>query len=183
MILNIRKSKDNVWGFPETFKKYSYDGIGYVEVNAVVTTDGELSAPYVYRAEQFIPASKIDEEMGIEKYIKAKKPFYSLLNDGFVVTIRAGVDFINKKHLPEKTSYSVYNISKLSSKDINSGSIQLVGILELPENVKSLLDKLSVQVAECNGNRVAYLKSRFRDYTENAEEGLEVTEEDEVIEE
>lgn len=161
MVIKVRRSKDNVWGFPETFKSYIYDGMGYVEVSAVVTPTGELSSPYVYRGEQFIPASQIDEEMGIEKYIKAKKPFYSLLNDGFIVTIRAGVDFINKKFLPEKTSYSVYNIGKISNNDINFGEIQLVGILELPENVRNLLDKLSEQVAKCNGDRVAYLKGRF----------------------
>lgn len=161
MIINARKSKDNVWGFPETFKKYSYEGIGYVEVTAVVNPLGELASPYVYRGEQFIPAAKIDEEMGIEKYIKAKKPFYCLLNEGFIVTIRAGVDFLNKEYLPDKTSYSVYNICNFSNTDINSASIHLVGILELPENVKYLLDRLSQQVAECYGDRVAYLKGRF----------------------
>lgn len=184
MVIHVRRSKDNAWGFPETFKKYSYEGIGYVEVLAVVNPMGELSEPYVFRGEQFIPASQIDEEMGIEKYIKAKKPFYCLLSDGFIVSIRAGVNFITGEFLPEKTSYTVYNVRSTSYTSINAGTIQLMSILELPENVKELLDGLSKKVADCGGDRIAYLKSRFSESIEGVDDmGMEVSESQEFIEE
>lgn len=169
-VVNVRCSKDNMWGFPETFKKYSYEGVGYVEIVGVVTPEGKLSEPFVFRGGEFIPASQIDSEMGIEKYIKAKKPFYSRLNDGFIVTIRAGADFTKKEFLPERTSYTVYRIEMVNG-DNSNAQIRLVSILEVPGQVCEMLMNLAMEVAGCWGDRAAYLRSRF------VESGEEETEE------
>lgn len=184
MVIHVRKSKDDIWGFPESFNTYFYGSKGYVKVTAVVTPEGKLSEPYVFRGEKFIPAKEIDKEMGVEKYIKAKKPFYCLLNDGFIVSIKAGVDCTTGEYLPEKTSYSIYNISKTSGSSINSGEIQLVGILELPQQIRDLMEKLARDVASCRGNRIQYLKSRFSEddsskNEDSMEEDMTVSAEDE----
>ena len=161
MLLKIRKSKDNVWGFPESFSVYNYEGVGYIKILGVITPMGTLAQPYVFRAETFIPASVIEEEMGIEKYLKAKKPFYCLLSDGFIAEIRTGVDFVNNKYLPEKSSFNIYMVARSSEASINDGAIQLINVLEIPEKVTLLMSRISEGIAASGGDRATFLRSRM----------------------
>lgn len=99
MELKVRNSKDNEWGFVEGFKVWRWDNKGYVEAVVGVTVDGNFTKPYVRRGGDFIPLSEIEESIGIDKYIKAKKPFYSLLKDCFVVRVRVGMNFLQGKQM------------------------------------------------------------------------------------
>lgn len=161
MNLNIRKGESGEWGFVESFENYRYNDKGTVTVLLVVTHEGKLSTPYVFRGGDFIPASVIHEEMGIEKYLKAKKPFYSRLSDGFIVKLKAGTDFLSGEHVPENTSYEVYQISKTVAVSVNQGRLTVRKLLEIPDKVKDLMTELAVEVAKCKGNRETFLLSRI----------------------
>lgn len=160
MEVTIRRDKENTWGFVESFSIYGYKGKGAITVTAVVTPEGDLASPYVLRGNLFIPLSQIDEEMGIEKYIKAKKPIYSRLQDGFLVKIRAGYDFETRQFLLDSSQYSVYSILEKSIQD-NEGTLKLSPILEIPEKLDTLMKNLAEQVSKCGGIRYNYLKNRL----------------------
>lgn len=161
MEVTIRKSKDNQWGFVETFNVYRYLECGSVTVTVVVTQEGKLATPYVLRGEEFIPAKQIEEELGLEKYIKAKKPFYCNLADGFIVSIKAGVNYVTGEFLPDTSNYIVYSLSEKSNMTTNSGVLHLKRVLNIPEQIDTLMMKLSKEVASCLGDRYNYLKSRI----------------------
>jgi len=148
----IRKSKDDKWGFVESFNVYKYAGCGSISVTVGISPEGKLVVPYVFRGEEFIPAQVIDEEMGIEKYIKAKKPFYSNLSDGFVATIKAGVNFETGAFIPETTNYIAYKVSereRVNQISQREYSLKLQRLLEIPESVDTLMTELAKQIASC----------------------------------
>lgn len=161
MELAVRKSKSGIWGFAEQYKAYRYGDIGSITIIAVVNSNGEFAKPYVFRGEEFIPASQIEEEMGIKKYLNAKKPFYSRLNDGFIVKIRAGIDYRDNSFVPDNTCCEVYTVNKASQSSLSKGIINLHRILELPEQMTSLLNHLSKELVSIGNDREAFLKSRF----------------------
>lgn len=160
MDLNIKKGESNIWGFAETFQIYRYDDKGTITVTLVVSHEGRLSNPYVFRGGDFVPASQIHEEMGIQKYLKAKKPFYSRLSDGFIVKLRVGTNFLTGEYIPETSVHDVFEISK-TSVQVNSGKLTVRRLLEIPDKVKELMEELSKEVAKCKGDRETFLISRF----------------------
>lgn len=160
MEVTIRKDKNNVWGFVEAFNIYRYIEKGTITVTVIVTPEGKLSAPYVLRGETFIPLSQIEKEMGIEKYIKAKKPIYSRLQDGFIAKIKAGYNYETDEFVEESSMYSVYSIADKNIQD-NEGVLTLSPILEIPDKLDMLMKNLSREVAECSAERYNYLKGRL----------------------
>lgn len=157
----IRKSMDNVWCFVEEFSVYRYIDKGSITVTVVVSPEGKLATPYIYRGEKFIPLSVIEEEMGIEKYINAKKPFYSNLADGFIAKIKVGLNFVTGEFLPEKSVYTIYSIGKTFDMKPSQGKLQLIRVLNIPEQVHELMLNLSKEIASCGGDRAKYLRSRM----------------------
>ena len=152
MKIVIRKSKDNQWGFVETFDYYRYGSTGSISVTVGITPDGKFAKSYIYRGEDFVLSEEIEKEMGIEKYIKAKKPFYSRLSDGFVATVKAGVNFDKGELILEKSDYVVYSISGMNGIERVSQrecSLQLIRLLEIPDQVDVLMKELIVQLASC----------------------------------
>lgn len=162
MDVKIRKSKDNVWGFVESFSSYQTVSTGNIKVVCAITPEGKLAEPYVFRDEQFIPLKQIDEEMGIEKYIKAKKPFYSNLSDGFIAFIKAGVDYVEEEFLPEKTDFVIYQVAGKELESPVKGVLHLKRVLDIPENLKVLMMNLAKEVSECYGDREVFLRRRMR---------------------
>lgn len=162
MRVKLKKGETTGWGMVETFQTYRYENHGTITVTAVVRGDGELAESFVYRGGDFIPASQIDNEIGIEKYIAAKKPFYMKLSDGFIVKIKAWVDYSKGKCDLSKSSFEVYSVA---DKDIavNTGTLLLTRVLNVPDTMTSLMNSLIRDVADCRGKRVQYIKSRFRD--------------------
>lgn len=164
MVLQVKKDSDNEWGFVENFSLYKYGDTGNITITGVVTPEGKLSTPYVLRGNTYIPLKTIEEEMGIEKYIKAKKPFYSRLSDGFIVQIKAGVNFDTGEFLEDKTSYVVYRVlrrKESTSGNANSCELELGRILEVTSELKELMLKLAKEVVLCKGDRELYLRSRL----------------------
>lgn len=160
MELKVKLDKNNKWGFVESFKQWNYMNKGYVEVIVGVTVEGNFTTPYVYRKGEYIPLRVIEEEMGIEKYIKAKKPFYSLMSDGFVVRLRSRVDFEKKEYLPEDSDFDVYSINTRMGK--KGDMVPMIRVREIPENINTLMtEKLLPELAKCFGDRTVFLRSRI----------------------
>lgn len=160
MDLTIRKGKDGVWGFVETYDVYRYSGKGYVSVLMCITPDLELSKPFAFRDESYIPLEQIEEEVGIDKYIKAKKPFYSVLGNGIIAQIKAGLNYETGEFIPEKTTYTLYKTVNTDS-EFSFGKIKLSPILEIPENINDAMIELASKVIIGKGDRLEFLKSRI----------------------
>lgn len=161
MKVTIRKSKDDKWGFVETYSVYSYLNKGSVTVTVGVTVDGTLTKPYVLRGEEFIPLSQIDEEMGIEKYIKAKKPFYSLLSDGFIAQLKVGVDFLTGEYLPDKSCYTIYKIANKKVVSSVECELSLVRLLDTTDKLNDLMISLSNEIATYKKDKELFLRKRL----------------------
>lgn len=160
MELKVRNSKDNEWGFVEGFKVWRWDNKGYVEATVGVTVDGNFTKPYVRRGGDFIPLSEIEETIGIDKYIKAKKPFYSLLKDCFVVKVRVGMNFITGETDEERSSFEVYTAN--TRKPHTEDTLPMMKIREVPDKVTELMQvKLMPLLGECGGDREKFLRSRL----------------------
>ena len=110
MQLTLRKDKDGRAGMVELFRIYKYIEDGSVSLRCAVKVNSDMSLslqePSVLRQNEFIPLAQIDEEMGIAKYIRAKKPFYSLLdNRTFVMYAKVAFTLENLVYLPEKSHF------------------------------------------------------------------------------
>lgn len=161
MLVKVRKGEETGWGMVESFQVYRYGDHGTVTITGLVGSDGKLTESYVYRGGDFIPASQIEEEMGVDKYIKAKKPFYMKLSEGFPVRVKASIDYTTGECVWEKSSCEVFKVTgrELS---LNYGSVRLTRILDIPEKMNPLMENIIREVANCKGNRLSYIKSRFR---------------------
>lgn len=160
MNVKIKKDKNNDWGMVESFQVYRYDSHGTITATVIVGVNGEIVKPYCFRKEEFIPASQIEEEMGIEKYIAAKKPFYSKVSEGFPVKIVAYIDFITGEIDRKKSYCDMFTVAS-TKVAVNSGSMCLSRILNMTESLERLCDGLIENVASCRGNREKFLKSRL----------------------
>lgn len=158
MILKVRKDDKGDWGFVEKYKKYRYTDKGYVEALGVVSVEGVFVKPYVFRAGEFIPADAIDSEVGIDKYIKAKKPFYSLVKDGFIVSVRAAISFTENKVLLEESSYDVYIMNAPVGK---CDEVSFKKVLDRSEKLDGLMIGPILTLGESFGDREAFLRSRL----------------------
>lgn len=157
----IRKSSDNDWGFVEEFNVYRYLECGSITVTLEIDVNGRMVSPYVLRGGEFVPISVIEEEMGIEKYINAKKPFYSKLGEGFIVKIKAGLNYVTGEFLPEKSTYIIYEAKGKSDMQPTQGKLQLSRVLEIPETLHNLMLEVSKQVVACQGDKAEFLRSRI----------------------
>lgn len=165
MEVNIKKDDNDRWGYVEQYSVYRTLETGNIKVVLSVSPEGKLSEPFVYRGGVFIPARQIDEEMGIEKYIRAKKPFYSLISDGFIVSIKAGWNFMTEEFLEDKSDFVIYHVSGKRIEE-NSGVLKLTRVLEIPDSLKDLMWEKCKEIAESDGDRVQLLRSRFREVGE-----------------
>lgn len=75
MILTLRKDNAERWGIVEKHNVYEYKGI-----TNVTHIFNLFSEPKVYKGGFFQSLTNIDESVGTEGYIRAKKPFYSMLD-------------------------------------------------------------------------------------------------------
>ena len=165
MVLELKCDEEGRFGFVEKYKPYAYD-TGAVKIMAIATVgkEGYLSAPYVYRRGSFELAKDIDDEMGIAKYLKAKKPFYSVLGTGnVIIEMRVAFDMKKKEYIKNKSSYSIFVIDKDSLACSKEG-IWTVNIRRMTSNVPELeswVDSVARKVAMYGSDREQFLKSRF----------------------
>ena len=159
MLVKARRSKENEWGFLEEFKTYNYDGKGYVKALTSVTMEGELAPAYVFKGEKFVPLKEIAEEVGIDRYIKAKKPFYSKIREGFVVVLTAKVDFNGKVYFPEESTYEVYTLNG-APEDISKG-LPFKKVLDVPKEFIDIVREPLKLLGESFGDREVFLRGRI----------------------
>ena len=167
MELVVRRGEQDKFGFSETFNRYRYIKNGNISmtigIESVESGQGfRLVKPYVWRAGSFIPLSQIDEEMGIHKYIGAKKPFYSVLGKGgYIVTLKVGLDYTTGDYLKDKSSYVIYTIRDIVKVDGEKDLLKLVSIPNVPEVVDANMHSLMAGIALSKGDREAFLRSRM----------------------
>lgn len=165
MEMIVRHGKDNQYGYVENFSIYAFGDTGNISMTiGVEIVDGkcQLKEPYVFRGGMFIPLSQIEEEMGIEKYIKAKKPFYCLLKGGFIVSLKIGTNFVTKEFIPDKSQYTIHVVS--ATKDVNEKESKLIlnTVMEVPEVLDKSILKLMEDIAPFGRDREAFLRSRLK---------------------
>lgn len=164
MVLSLKTDKNcQRFGFVETWKTYSYD-TGAVTIMAVVNAGKYVAEPYIYRGGSFVSAEVIDSEMGVEKYVKAKKPFYSLLGTGnLIVEMRVCYDLKTKAYIPEKSNYILYGVVKdtLSYTEEKGWIVQLKRITSVNDQVQEWLNTMGARIAACGADRKMFLKTRF----------------------
>lgn len=161
MLLRVkaRKSKYNEWGFLEKYKTYRYYETGYVEALTAVTTDKKLAPVYVFRGDDFIPLEEIADTVGIDKYIKAKKPFYSKIKEGFLVVLKAQVNFVTGEYFPEKSTFEVYTLSGMPL-DVSKG-LPFNKVLDVPKEFRDVVEEPLRILGESLGDREKFLRSRL----------------------
>lgn len=161
MDLVVRKNNNNEWGLVESFTPYFYGGRGSVTVTGCVTPEGKLSKPYALRSGEFVGLDTIEEELGITRYLKAKKPIYSKLSDGFIVKIKAVFDYETGEYIPEKSVSSAYSIVRREVTAPNTCKLVAEPVVSITPELQELLEKLSKGIVSCKGERVDYLKGRL----------------------
>ena len=166
MTLTLKCDIHGTLGFVETFKPYVYNN-GVIHIKALANVDGYLPEPMVSRGGVFVPASQIDEEMGIAKYIKAKKPFYSILGTGDIVAdLKVAYDLKTKLYIPAKSDLKLYGFVKNSlvyDSDSKSDlwTVQLRRFTTSSEKLDEWLSSIANTIAQMGNDREAFLKSRF----------------------
>lgn len=159
MLVKAKCSKTKEWGFVEKFEVYNYNSRGYVKALTSVTSEGKLSPVYAYKGEEFIPLEVIDKEVGIDRYLKAKKPFYSKLKEGFLVVLKAEVDFANKVYIPENSTFEVYTLNGTPS-NIEKG-LPFKKVLDVPKEFAEVVSEPLRVLGESFGNREDFLRRRI----------------------
>lgn len=168
MKLELRCSSDGEFGFVETYKPYSFR-YGAISIKAVANVGDYLSEPYVFRGGLFIPARTIDEEMGIFRYIKAKKPIYSVLGKGNVILdMRVAYDLNKLSYIKEKSYFNIYGVVKdslICEKEDGIHEKWYVDIRKLTSSnsdIDEWLDKLGKKIALMGCDKKDFLKSRMK---------------------
>ena len=163
MKLKLRCAEDGKFGFVETFLPYNYK-LGAVRIISLVKVGQGLAEPYIFRKGLFEPASVIDGEMGIDRYIKAKKPFYSVLGTGNAI-IEARIAYErNNGELAEKNShYSLYIPVKGSMEILgnNTYSVTANRLSNITPEINEWALGLMKEIAKTQQNRAEFLRARF----------------------
>lgn len=163
MRLKLRCSEDGKFGFVEKFKSYNYR-TGAVTLTALVRVGDRLAEPYVLRAGMFVPAAEIDKEMGIEKYIKAKKPFYSVLGSGNAI-LEARVSFNREDGSLNEggTHYSLYIPVKgsLEEESDNTFTVTANRITNIVPEIDEWVQGLLNDIVKFQQDRKLFLQYRF----------------------
>lgn len=158
MLVKAKCSKTKEWGFVEKYESYRYNNKGYVKALTSINVKGELSPSYVYRGNEFIPISEIDSEVGIDRYLKAKKPFYAKIKEGFLVVLKASVDFEKKVYIPEESTFEVYTLNGTPT-NIDSG-LPFKKVLDVPKEFIDIVNEPLRILGESFGDRGEFLRRR-----------------------
>lgn len=164
MIVKLKCDDKGNFGFTEKFKYYAFNN-ATLSIMAIANAGSYFSEPYILRGGNFEPAKVIEEEMGIEKYIKAKKPFYSVLGTGnIILDIKVAYDFRTGEYLKEKSTFKKYGVVKDSLKyDEKEGwSVQLKLLTSGNNMLSAWLDKIAEEISKMGNDREKFLKSRFK---------------------
>lgn len=163
MRIKLKSDNKGGFGFVEVFKPYYYNE-GAIKMKVIVDVGNYIPEPYIFRGGVFVPASQIELEMGISKYIKAKKPFYSVLGTGnLIIDMRVCYDLHTREYIKDKSSFKMFGVVKDSlSLDTKEGwSVELRQLNSSNTELEKWLDNLASEVAKYGDDREAFIKSRF----------------------
>ena len=159
MKVKVRMSTKDLfikWGLVEKFGFYKYKNEGYIESLACVTVEGRFVKPRIMKGEKFLVPTEVD----IDNYIKAKKPFYSILDEGFIMNLKAGINYDTGEFLEDKSTAMVYKI--ISEKPQGtSGYAIATPVSEVPEVVIEMAKGLMKELVEAGEDRKAFLMKRL----------------------
>lgn len=158
MLIKARVDKNGEWGFLEKYEWYKYYNTGYVKALVGITLDRKLTKPFVYKGKEFVPLKEIDETVGLDKYIKAKKPFYSKVKDCFIVELKAAVNFETGEYIPDKSSFEFYTPNGNPNK---AEELPFKRVLEVPSEFRNFLEEPLRLLGESLGDREKFLRSRM----------------------
>ena len=164
MKLVIRKGNDKGWGFVEKYQTSGANKNLYVKVIVGISPEGKMVEPYAFRGKEFISLRQIEEEVGIDKYIVAKKPFYSLLSDGFIASITTCFNYETGEIIDKKSTYTVYESESWVVTSDTEGELSLRSIIKVPEAVDTIKE-IQKTIAETRGNREEFFKERLKEVT------------------
>lgn len=156
------KVENKEWGFLEKFWNYTRGSKRLVKSLTTVTKDGELGRSYVVRGGKFVPLEVIDKEVGIDRYIKAKKPFYSKLRGNFIVLLKVRVDILTGEYYRDTSGYELYVVNGDTS-NIVDGELPFKRVRNVPKEFDGLLEEPMRLLAESRGDREKFLRSRLRE--------------------
>lgn len=161
MKLVIRKGNNKGWGFVEKFQTSGANKNLYVKVIVGISPNGKMVEPYAFRGKEFISLRQIDDEVGIDKYIIAKKPFYSLLNDGFVASITTCFNYETGEIVESKSTYTVYEAEGWVVTSDTEGELSLRNIIKVPEAVNNIIKEIQKTITKTRGDREKFFKERL----------------------
>ena len=145
MLIKLRKDNADRWCFVEKHGVYNYKG----DCNVTHVFD-LFSEPLIFKGGFFQDLDAI-KDIGVERYLKAKKPFYSKLDDNScVVEIKVKYKGVEK----ELDSYSVALLKPLTTNK-DKLIVQKIGSNErkLPEEYLELFKN-------CKDDRQLFLEGR-----------------------
>jgi len=158
MLIKARVDKNGEWGFLEKYEWYKYYNTGHIKALVGITLDRKLTPAFVYKGKEFIPIEDIDNTVGLNKYIKAKKPFYSKVKDCFIVELKAAVDFTTGEYIPEKSSFELYTPNGNANK---AGELPFKRVLDVPAEFRNFVEDPLRLLGESLGDREKFLRSRM----------------------
>lgn len=164
MKIKLKCDKNNRLGFVEKYTQYFYED-RQISVLGMANVGNYFSEPYVFRGEEFIPAAQIEDEIGIEKYVRAKKPFYSVIGTGNII-VSAKISMSLDKpsiYIPEKSMFNLYYLDKDSivQKSNTEWEAKLRRLSATNESLEKWFKSLGEKFVESGNDRELFLKSRF----------------------
>ena len=164
----IRQDENGVFGVVEKFKVYDYYGYegsisalcGYdvLEDNTL-----SLSEPYALRRGLFVPLKEVADEMGLERYLRAKRPIYTILKNRPFFAAKICKNFKTGEYLEAKSLHNVLSITSDGIKMINdsSGTVSFTMLQNEPKEFFERTEEIMRKVASCK-SRAEFLEMRMR---------------------
>jgi hypothetical protein len=163
MFIKLKADDDGNFAFVEKYKPYRYTE-GAIKLFMLVDAGVGMTEPVVFRGNKFIPIREIEKEMGIDKYIKAKKPFYSQLGNGnLIVSMNIAFDLQTYELVEEKSHYQAYTVVRDSLRFTKEGwSVNARMLRSSSLVLDDWFKGLAKEIAKTGFDRESFLKLRMK---------------------
>lgn len=164
MSIKTRRDENNHWGFVETFKPYRFGDVGSVTALVGVTPEGKFAEPHILRKGVFIPLADVEKEgdVGLKAYMRAKKPIYSMLADGFIISLKCYMNYVTGEFIEDKSGYDIYTITGQTAVTSVESRLSTTKLMVVPKNIDELAKKLLKEMVKYQDNREEFLLSRLK---------------------
>lgn len=151
-------------GVVEKYKEYYYGYEGTVSMLCGVSiVEGELvlSEPYALRGRIFVPLKVIDEEMGLSKYLRAKKPIYTILTNSPLIGVKVRKNFQTNEYIEEGSEHNLLAPTVRGMLNDVEGRVVFKLVDAEPEKIKKSAEALMEKMALCR-SREEFLRMRMK---------------------